>query len=67
LSAGTQEDGSRRQLLISAGLVILVIVLLFALVDVGAVVEMLLVADWRVRLRGNRPRQPSPFRDRCAR
>lgn len=45
-----QENGSRRQLLISAGLVILVIVLLFALVDVGAVIEMLLLADWRMLL-----------------
>ena len=45
-----QESGSRRQLLISAGLVILIILLLFAFVDVGAVIEMLLLADWRMLL-----------------
>ena len=45
-----QRNNSPRQLLISAGLVILVIVLLFALVDVGAVIEMLLLADWRMLL-----------------
>ena len=41
-----QGNCSRRQLLISAGLVILVIVLLLALVDVGAVVEMQIQANW---------------------
>ena len=45
-----QRNNSPRQLLISAGLVILVIVLLLVLVDVGAVIEMLLLADWRMLL-----------------
>lgn len=46
------EDLSRRQILISLGLVILIIVLLFALVDVGVVFQVLLKADWRFLLLG---------------
>ena len=45
-----QENLSRRQVLISLGLVILIIVLLLALVDVGEVFQMLLQADWRLLL-----------------
>ncbi|MFC2026180.1 lysylphosphatidylglycerol synthase transmembrane domain-containing protein, partial [Chloroflexota bacterium] len=43
---------SRRQVLIGAGLVLLVIILLLALIDIGAVIDMLLLADWRFILLG---------------
>jgi uncharacterized membrane protein YbhN (UPF0104 family) len=45
-----EVDRSRRQLLISVGLVFLLIVLLLALVDIGAVVDMLILADKRMLL-----------------
>jgi uncharacterized protein (TIRG00374 family) len=47
-----EAHGSRRQILISIGLVILIIVLLLALVDVGMVFSLLLQADWRLLLLG---------------
>jgi len=41
-----QDSGSLRQLLITVGLVILLIVVVTALVDMGAVFDLLRQADW---------------------
>jgi uncharacterized protein (TIRG00374 family) len=44
------ESGSRRQILITVGLVALLIFLLLSLVDMGAVFDLLRRADWRLLL-----------------
>ena len=46
------RNGSRRQLWITIGLVILLILLLVSLVDMGAVFDLLRGADWRLLLLG---------------
>ena len=46
------ERSSRRQLLITVGLVVLLIVLLVSLVDMGAVFDLLRQADWRSLMLG---------------
>jgi|GEM_PF-2534228 len=47
-----QPGSPRRQLLITVGLVILLIILLFLLVDMGAVIDMLRQANWGLLLLG---------------
>jgi len=47
-----QPGSPRRQLLITVGLVILLIIFLFLLVDVGAVIDILRQADWGLLLLG---------------
>lgn len=47
-----QENGSRRQVWITVGLVVLLIVLLVSLVDMGAVFDLLRQADWQWLLLG---------------
>jgi uncharacterized protein (TIRG00374 family) len=47
-----EVNGSRRQLLITIGLAVLLIALLVSLVDIGAVFDLLRQADWRLLLLG---------------
>ena len=47
-----QNSGSRRQVLLTVGLVVLLIILLISLVDMGAVFDLLRQADWRLLLLG---------------
>ena len=47
-----RESSSRKQVLITVGLVVLLIALLISLVDMGAVFDLLRQANWRLLLLG---------------